>query len=459
MKTTRMNQFIKFGWVILWICTISCEDFVEVDAPTTQITSSTVFQNDATALAAMAGVYSKMMEDDNYYTSGSNSITTITGLSGDELVNYNITSDKIRIYTNNLTGSEIEPLWTELYSTINQTNAILEGIEQGNVSIETYKQLKGEALFVRAFCHFQLVNLFGEIPVAITTDYRINSKLERRAVLDVYEQIVEDLLAAKELLLIDFTLTEGERIRPTRAAATALLARAYLYIENWSEAEKQATEVIDNPLFEIETDLNKVFLANSREAIWQLHPVSPGYNTYDAITYILLAVPNDVALSENIMNSFDPADQRKSIWTGSVTVNGNTYFYPYKYKVRSNDEISEYLTVLRLSEMYLLRAEARAHLNNLEKATADLNVTHARAGLIPLPTTTMGTLLQAIENERRTELFCEWGHRWFDLKRTKRIDSVMPTVKSAWADKDKLYPIPPSEITNNPNLFPQNPGY
>jgi hypothetical protein len=116
--------------------------------------------------------------------------------------------------------------------------------------------------------------------------------------------------------------------------------------------------------------------------------------------------------------------------------------------------------VLRLAEQYLIRAEARANQNNIAGAVDDINVIRTRAGL---PAVSQGVskdqCLLAIEQERRIELFTEWGHRWFDLKRTNRADAVLSTLKSPnWQSADRLYPIPQSELETDVHLN-QNPGY
>jgi hypothetical protein len=118
--------------------------------------------------------------------------------------------------------------------------------------------------------------------------------------------------------------------------------------------------------------------------------------------------------------------------------------------------------VLRLAEQYLIRAEARAAMNNLTGAKADLDVIRVRAGLPRTTANTKEAILNAIAHERRIELFTEWGHRWFDLKRTGAIDSVMKNIAiekaSIWNTNFKLFPIPQTEILLNSRLI-QNNGY
>jgi hypothetical protein len=115
--------------------------------------------------------------------------------------------------------------------------------------------------------------------------------------------------------------------------------------------------------------------------------------------------------------------------------------------------------VLRLAELFLIRAEANAQLNNVSNAVDDLNVLRTRAGLDLLPNSlSQQDCLNAVYQERRVELFAEWGHRWFDLKRTGQADAVLGTMKPAWKSSAVLYPIPFGEIQLNP-LLTQNAGY
>ncbi len=159
-----------------------------------------------------------------------------------------------------------------------------------------------------------------------------------------------------------------------------------------------------------------------------------------------------------MLNAFEPGDLRKAKWLNSTVIGGQIYFYPFKYKIRSGRPVTEYYMVLRLAEQYLIRAEAEAKLNDLSDAIADLNIVRSRAGLPNTSATTQAQLLAAIKHERQVELFCEWGSRWFDLKRTGDIDAVLGAEKTGWSSTDSLYPIPFSEIQANPFLT-QNTGY
>jgi hypothetical protein len=241
-------------------------------------------------------------------------------------------------------------------------------------------------------------------------------------------------------------------------AATALLARVYLYTGQWAKAEQAANAVISSNTFSLPTP-DKVFLINNSEGIWQLAPVITNYNTPEGYALVPTTIPS-YYLQNTLATAFEPGDLRYANWVKSVTYAGTTYYCPYKYKVKSGATIAEYYNVLRLAEQYLIRAEARNNQSNTTGAVSDLNVIRKRAGLAALSTgLSPDQCKAAIEQERRIELFCEWGHRWFDLKRTNRANAVLGAVKPKWAPTAALYPIPVTEIQADPSIAPQNDGY
>lgn len=475
MKTTLQHIILRlvlrnFALALIPLIVFSrCEDFVSIDPPKTQIVSSTVFTDDAIATSAIRGVYSEMMTGSDFASGGQNSITILMGLAADEFVDYTpFLTDRRLFFTNSLTPNTTmvkSSLWQPAYRIIYYTNSIIEGLSKATgVTAATKRQLEGEAKFIRAFCNFYLVSLYDDIPLAITTDYRVNSISARVPKLQVYQQIVADLVSAQELLNEDYTpkdiLSAKERVRPNKAAASALLARVYLFMNDWTNAEASATTVINNSLYSM-VSANDAFIKNNREAILQLLPVAPGLNTPEGNIFIITGAPNFVALTTTFVNSFEAGDVRRTNWMGSIAVNGNTYYYPFKYKVKSGSNLTEYYTVLRLAEQYLIRAEARAQQNKIAEAIQDVDIIRQRANLPLLANVAAPiekeALLLAIEKERRIELFAEWGHRWLDLKRTSRADAVLGN-KPNWEPTDILLPIPQSERMSNPNLS-QNNGY
>ena len=450
-------------WSLLLMVCVSCKDFVEIDVPETDIFAEVVFQSDETATAAVLHLYTDMNTASSFSGGGTSSLSSLQGLSSDELTLVVQDQERESFYLNNVlpNSAEISNIWTTCYNIIYAANAIIEGLTSSSqISSEIRTQLEGEAKFIRAFCHFYLLNLFGDIPYISTTDYRVNSVVSRTTLPEVYQLIIEDLIEAKNLLTDEYP-SEG-RVRPNKGTATALLARVYLYNEDWTNAEIQATEVINNTSLYSLSDLNQVFLIDSDEAIWRLFPEENANNGYDGETFIVVDAPNFVVLREEFINAFEDGDARLTNWVGSITTESGTYIFPFKYKSQMNDPTSEYSMVLRLAEQYLIRAEARTQQNRLAEAISDLDMIRQRAELSLIndinPSIGQSDLLSAITQERRVELFTEWGHRWFDLKRIGSANVVLGAIKIGWEQTDVLLPLPENELELNQNLT-QNPGY
>jgi starch-binding outer membrane protein, SusD/RagB family len=460
MKTNKILTLITGTIFSL----ISCAKFVTVDPPVTQLVSENVFTSDATAVSTITGTYSKMISSGGFASGGSSSITILSGLSADELINYSSDPNMTAFYKNALTASNtvlITFSWNEGYNLIYSANAILAGLASSTGMTDSVKkQLEGEARFIRSFCYFYLVNLYGDIPLITTTDYQKNALEVRMPVSKVYDSLIADLKIAQSLLSNDYSFSNGLRIRPNKWAATALLARIYLFMQNWSAAEQQASAIINQTgMYGLVPDLNSVFLANSEEAIWQLQPVLPNLNTNEGSVFILTDYPNQVSMSQTLIDSFEIGDNRRINWVDSIIVGAQVFYFPYKYKVKTNDDLTEYSMVMRLAEQYLIRAEARLNQNNFSGAEEDVNTIRSRAGL---PNTTANdniSLMNAILHERQIELNTEWGHRWLDLKRTGLANQILSPIKGVdWQQTDTLYPISQKDISSDPNLT-QNPGY
>lgn len=445
----------------------ACDDFVKIDPPRTELVKETVFSGDATATAAIIDIYYELRTA-NFSGGDFTSISYLASLSSDEQVNYYVSSNPavtidIQQFNSNAllpNNQMVNNVWSQPYTCIYKANAVLEGLQaSAAVSENVKKQLEGEAKFIRAFCHFYLVNMFGDVPLVVSTDYRINAAMPRTTTEEVYQQIIDDLREAQSLLPDNYAVSNNERVRVNKGTATALLARVYVYTRQWENAELQATAVINNNgLYSLVANLTEVFRATSTEAIFQLWS---DFTPQDRTTFFVSATgPAYGALRPEFVNSFETGDQRWVRWGRTRVVSGVTYYYTLKYASFGMVPPLDYTTVMRLAEQYLIRAEARAEQNNFSGAQQDLNVIRHRAGLGDTPASDLATLRLAIAQERRHELFTEWGHRWFDLKRTGQATSVLTSVKPAWVETAARYPIPEYQILNNPAMrYAQNPGY
>ncbi|MBO9632881.1 MAG: RagB/SusD family nutrient uptake outer membrane protein [Chitinophagaceae bacterium] len=478
----RIGQFQSVTcWSYFLIIAISgCKKFVTIDPPFTSTSAETVFKNDVTATAALTGIYMQLID---ITIRPDNAITAVTvdgGLSSDELVAVpeiggGVTNEMV-FYANQLTpvrGAMNE--WRDTYNKIYEVNAALEGLDASTVLTPAVKQqLTGEAKFLRGFFYFYLVNLYGGVPMPLTTNYKVNNLLPRSSTDNVYTQIIKDLTDAGNLLSDsylggDARTPTNERVRPSKAAAQALLARVYLYHKDYVNAEVFASKVIDNKTLYGITSLDSAFLKNNMEAIWQLSPVYSGaygqtqegrYFVISPSTNSFFGAPTE--LSKELLNSFESGDQRRVKWVGYGLAKGTWRYFPNKYKNGfDNVPVLEYSMIIRLAEQYLIRAEARAMQNKISDAQQDIDVIRGRAGLSGTTANDQASLMAAIMQERRVEYFAEWGHRWFDLKRRNLADAVIGAIKMGnWQTTDQLYPIPQIEIDKNPSLKgQQNPGY
>lgn len=463
---TKIYKLFSFSFLLSFLLSgTGCKRFVVIPPPKDQLVSSSVYQDEATATAAILGIYEKMQESPGYFSNGG--ITFYCGLSADELIPTPVNSVYNEFFQNRISPTNPDlknKIWGNLYQIIFQANAALEGLSAAAFDSVAKRQLTGEALFVRAFCDFYLVNLFGDIPLVTGTNYLQNAKLSRSPASKVYEEMISDLRKAVDLLAEDYldgsNQFSTDRLRPNKAAAEALLARIYLYQKDWRNAELIAGILISQAdRYPLQSDLKQTFLAGSTEAIWQLMPVLPNINTGEGSMFAQTSgVPVYGFLDSALLSSFEPGDLRASDWISNYVNEGITYYYPAKYKMGYSSSQTEYYTVFRIAEQYLIRAEARNEQQNVSGAAADLNLIRARANLNPATALDYNSMKYAIEMERRHELFCEWGNRWLDLKRTGRITDVLSAKKSSWESSAQLYPVPQTEIQNDQNIS-QNAGY
>lgn len=463
-----------FGLLLLGIT--GCKKALDVGPPITKLSSETVFENKGTAAAAIAGIFGNMATPGRMYN-GNPSISLQQGQAADELVSYSTALSQF--YVNSLT-SQSNYYWTEIYQELFDINTAVTGLTNASLLAPAIRnQLLGEMKFARAFIYFYAVNLYGDVPMPLTSDYVTNNTLSRSPQQQVYAQIVQDLKDAQGLLPDNTYLSSNgtvtiERVHPNKQAASAMLARVYLYQKDWVNAEALSTSVINSSGYKLEA-INAVFLKGSQEAIWQLFPVTPGYNNADA-GYLVITIRPSLAsvpsgLNDNLLNAFEAGDARLANWVGTYIapalgpLPATTYKFANKYKaylINSATPVTEYPVMLRLAEQYLIRAEARAQQGNVGGAQTDLNAIRARAALPNTTAATKDDLLNAVAHERQVELFTEMGHRWFDLRRTGKIDAVMSVVTpqkgGTWNTNQQLIPLPIAELVLNPKLT-QNPGY
>lgn len=457
-----------------------CKGFVDI-TPQHVIPVGNYYKTEADIRAALTGAYGNLRDIYNGYW-----------------IHFELPSDNTQVFTENegsygefdwltfrATGAVSGP-WNQGYRTIAAANIILDRIGGIAMSDELKNQYTGEAKFLRALMYFNLVRLFGNVPLVLK---ELTSEAEaytyaRSPVEQVYGQIEKDLLDAETLLPPKFT---GVNVgRATSGAARALLGKAYLQQQKWELAESKLAEVISAYTFE--PSLAKLFGSandNNSEVIFSIVYLSGGIGLGNSFAHAFApqksgtSVVSMGALSNNmgtqdLYDAFDNNDLRKTAYIGVFKDGTNPKIYYWARKFVNNVSVlndgGNDWPVLRYSDVLLMYAEALNQNNKTEEALAYISKTRVRAGLTVLTGLSKADTQLALEKERRLEL-CYEGHRWHDLIRWGKEVSTMEAFKvkyrpidprmanmSVTADR-KLMPVPFRELNLNPLLLPQNPGY
>lgn len=428
-----------------------CEKFVDTPLPSDSIVPESVFTSDASAISALNGAYGAVQNC-------SGELSRNTDLFGDDLYNPGASGLILEAQENTYTENSGFTFFTNYYKAIFIANSLLEGADRPNGLTEAAKkQIKGESKFLRAFCYFQLMNLYGRPPLVLTTEVAVSAYQGNTPRAEIMASVIGDLKDAYEMVGADYP--SADRARANKSVVSALLAKVYLYDRNWEQAAAEATRQIGNTAYTMPGDLGSLFRKSSQETIWQLWTQTG--TTSQGLTYFPSNTDNvTYILRPELLNAFEPGDQRKDAWTKAGTGASAGKVYPAKYIRNSSASAAEieYVIQLRLAGQYLIRAEARAQLEDFDGAMDDVNAVRERTGLGTVSAGNKTEALQKIEQERRIELMTENGSRWFDLIRTGRATEVLAPVKDTWQPRDTILPYSTSIMLANPNLEPQD-GY
>lgn len=410
---------------------------------------------DASSLeTAVYGTYSRLHNND-YYGLTFQSVGYLLGDNVKWTGSYDFLSqfDANNVRADN---TQLIPVFSGIYKTINCANQVIraaETLQDPLLSSSNRKQYMGEAYFIRALCYFDLSRLWGGVQLITrpTMSSFDNLNITRSSLDETRNQVLEDLNTA------DTLLTETtNRNRATRKTVYALKARLFLYMNDWANAETFASKLITDNNYELVSPYNAFFannVKNTKESIFELAysatdqndhsmwwqpPVNSGRREW-APTDELVSLLNDPATGGNRKTMIARTSPPGNLWYGNM----------YYRNPRTDPAF-----ILRIAEMYLIRAEARARLNRITEGLADLNAVRKKAGLIASSASTKEELLLAVEQERRLEFAFE-PHRWFDLVRTGRLDDVLGV-----SDQNKwVMPIPINEVQASGGMLEQNPGY
>ncbi|HVU56862.1 MAG TPA: RagB/SusD family nutrient uptake outer membrane protein [Puia sp.] len=430
--------------ILLLIVFSSCHKFLDVQ-PTDAVSDDQTITDKASAENAVRGTY-RSLSASGYYgatfqfdalLSGNALTYTQSGASQLQFLYHTLTAD----------NNDLETVWAAIYKVVNQANFVIAkvpAIKDATLTQAYRNQLLGEGYFIRALAYFDLARTFGGVQLFLEPTQKVSDKQGkvRSTQADVYAQALSDLNAAEPLLPATTV-----RDRATQKTVWALRARLELYLKQWAQAEADAGKLIaDSANYKLVTPYNTFFTkTNTTESVFEL-----SYST----TY-----PNPMFSNWKSGGNYVPNDSVRQLLTDPavggnrsalISISGTKalgVLYP-----QSNGTDPGY--VIRIAELWLIRAEARAQQNNdLTGALADLNAVRARAGVAPSTAATQDELLTAIESERRVEFALE-PQRWFDLVRTGRAATVL-NVNDV---RRYVFPIPTPERQADPTLD-QNPGY
>jgi tetratricopeptide (TPR) repeat protein len=377
------------------------------------------------------------------------------------------------------TNSYLNDNWNHHYQCINRCNAILDKIGAVNFSNEGEKnQYMGEALFLRALAYFNLVQIYGDVPLVtkvISADEAYASL--RTSTDEVYSLIINDLRDAAANLPASYS---GNQLgRATSGAAKSLLGKVYLTRKQYTDAARVLKEVIDGGQYTLLPNYADIFRpenANHKESIFEVQykansqgrgsPFATLFTPRTGNAGILLtgqgATQGYNRPTQDMINAYEPDDLRKEAslapnWSDRGTVYNDPYIKKYLSRLANPSDGDANWIVLRYADVLLMYAEALNELGTTPEALPYLNQVRTRAGLAAKTGLSQAQLRMALEQERRVELAFE-GHRWFDLLRTGRAIEVMNSKGFNLSQRDLVFPLPQSQIDVNPQLA-QNPGY
>lgn len=457
-----MTRFIRYTLLITLIGLAACQQVLE-PKPVTLLVDELVLNEPNDVQPVRIGLYSAFR-----------SMAAPNIIAGDFTADYiqanGTFTDNIEFGTKRITATNgaVDALWANMYNTIYVANFILERLPTlTTVPEATRKQVMAEAKFLRGWANFIGAYTFGDIPRVTSTSQTANTTIARSAKADILASVLADYQAAlADLPNVSTTSTNATTNSAylNKINCQAALSRYYLYQKNWAQAESLATVVIGSGVYALQTNysdiVTKDFTSESILEVGYNLTDDPGTGAYSLNN--LLVGRREVIPSNQLINSLNSAesgDRNKTITFNAQQQRGNDNGWTVrKYGTASDDNNN--IVLMRLAEMYLIRAEARAQQGKLTGTTgaiADLNVLRTRAKATAITAGVQADVLLAVERERVYELAFE-GQRWYDLVRTGRAQAVMSAFSPNWNSRYELWPIPQREIQQNTALQ-QNPGY
>lgn len=465
---TRLARYIGPAFALSIILSACQKDFLDLK-PLSQPNVDNFYRTANDFNNAVNGAYDVLQSANQY---GGDFNTLLEARSDNVLDNDPSSNAGLRYnidrFIEPTTNTILRDTWGSLYTGINRTNLILDNIDAVTIDAPLKARYKGEAQFIRALSYFNLVRLWGKVPLVLkagtTTDAR---SYTRNEITDIYAAIEKDLTDAAANLPASYTGTDIGRA--TSGAAKGLLGKVYVTQKKYAQAVPVLRDVIAGNAYRLLPNVADVFVVSNKNnaeivfavkfrkgvggALPEGHGLWYGTNIGDNIELSLRA-------------AYPTGDKRQPL-TVQIPVPSNVNVVPRKFydEFSATNDVGNDFPVLRYADVLLLYAEALNETGYL--ATGDaftyLNQVRSRAGA-PVYTaaqlTTQAAFRDAVIGERRLELALE-NDRWFDLVRTGTAVTALQATKITIPANRLVYPIPQAEIDtyNNPATFAQNPGY
>lgn len=493
MKKILIVKFLPL--ILLAVISFSsCKKFLE-EAPKSNVTVANYYNSESDAISAVNSIYAYLNSTSTGSTAGvyHSTFWVAAGLASDELQNNQLGTpnfDQLGTFTQTPENSSLFEVWMMHYKTITVANIAISRIPAIQMSASLKSRLLGEAKFLRALMYFNMVRMFGNIPLIIEENAPITPTPSTEEA--IYAQIIKDLTEAAAALPANYPAGNGKG-RATTGAASSILAKVYLTRNDWTNAASSAKKVIDSKEYQLWEDFAYVFKLSSRngkEAIFSVGFGDAGGAIifWEAGQFLVRLLPSQLSEegvvnaqgwqipTQNLYNTYEPDDQRRKV-TFITEINGSAGSYtirPYiqKYWDRvaepKGNATSNDFPVIRYADILLIYSEANNELGNSSIAHEYINMVRKRArfngtiyknAVADYSGLNKAQMKEAILKERRMEFVAE-GQRWFDLVRTATLETKVPLAKPGVkpAQKNYKFPIPQYEMDLNSNLV-QNTGY
>ena len=463
-RITIKNMIVT---TVLFLSLASCEkSFLELKPPTS-LTPEFALATEADLQVALRGAYAGLKSTALY----GRSLMVLGDMMADNTYQSALNTNRytnFNLYNYLVTDGDVAGLWNASYTVILRANNIINSPIADNANIQ---QIKGEAYAIRALAYFNLVRYFGspytldpsKLGVPIITTYQADLKPERAKIADVYTLINKDLTQAYTLMT---KFTNSSQF--SKYSAKALQAKVYLAMGDKTNAKTAALDVITNSGFTaISSAAHTGYWAgvaprtDKVETLLEISFDAVANNAFDALSYIYLQSGNygDMLCSSELYDLFETADIRKSLYATGIR-GGLASVFVNKYSSFTGDHSDT--KVIRMSEMYLIAAEA-SYPSNTADALKYVNEVTSRRGATAIASSG-SALLEDIITERRKELAFE-GERYLDMQRLQRNIVRSKNYPAAALSIDftnyrRIMPIPQGELDANPSIkLQQNPGW